>query len=114
VHNAIDTTALTPVIAEIIASLGQQGTLGLLGVPADPTAALSVGLIEMQARGLKFVGIVEGDSNPDVFIPELIELYLAGRFPFDQLVTTVPFAKLSDAVGAQARGEAVKIVLVHE
>jgi aryl-alcohol dehydrogenase len=114
VEYALDTTALIPVLDEIIASLAQRGTLGMVGVPADPTSALSVGLIEMQLRGLSLMGIVEGDSDPDTFIPELIDLHLAGRFPFDRLVTTMPFAKINDAVAAQARGEAVKIVLVHD
>lgn len=114
VDNALDTTANLGVLDGIVASLAQRGTLGMVGVPADPTSALSAGLIEMQARGLSFKGIVEGDSNPDVFIPELIELHLAGRFPFDKLITTHPFTKINDAVAAQARGEAVKVVLVHE
>jgi len=114
VDYALDTTAMLPVLGEIVASLAQRGTLGMVGVPADPTSALPVGLIEIQLRGLTFKGIVEGDSDPDLFIPELVDLHLAGRFPFDRLVTKVPFAKINDAVAAQARGEAVKVVLVHE
>lgn len=110
---ALDTTAAVPVVAEIIASLAQRGTLGMVGVPSDPTSELAVGLIEMQARGLTFQGIVEGDSDPDTFLPELVDLHLAGKFPFDRLVTTMPFAKINDAVAAQAQGEAVKVVLVH-
>jgi aryl-alcohol dehydrogenase len=114
VDYALDTTASLQVLEGVLASLAQRGTLGMVGVPSDPTAALAVGLIEMQARGLSFKGIVEGDSDPDTFIPELVDLHLAGRFPFDKLVTTMPFAKINDAVAAQARGEAVKVVLVHE
>ena len=113
VKYALDTTAAAPVIVAVIAALAQRGRFGMVGVPADPTATLSVGLIEMQARGLSFKGIVEGDSNPDVFIPQLIELYQAGKFPFDKIVTTLPFAKINDAIAAQARGEIVKAVLVH-
>lgn len=114
VDYALDTTAADPVITEVIASLAQLGTLGMVGVPANPDAALSVSLIEMQARGLRFMGIVEGDSDPDTFLPKLVELHLAGRFPFDRLITTMPLAKINDAVAAQAGGEAVKVVLVNE
>jgi aryl-alcohol dehydrogenase len=113
VRYALDTTAAAPVIAAVIASLAQRGHFGMVGVPADPAATLSVGLIEMQARGLSFTGIVEGDSNPDTFIPRLAEMYRAGTFPFDKIITTMPFAKINDAVAAQARGELVKAVLVH-
>jgi aryl-alcohol dehydrogenase len=114
VDYALDTTAVDAVLTEVLASLGQLGTLGMVGVPSNPEAVLSVGLIEMQARGLRLMGIVEGDSDPDTFLPELVELHKSGRFPFDRLVTTMPFAKINDAVAAQARGEAVKVVLVHE
>lgn len=111
---ALDTTAALPVLEGVIASLAQHGTLGMVGVPSDPTGELSLGLMEIQVRGLTFKGIVEGDSDPDLFIPELIALHLEGKFPFDKLITTMPFAKINDAVSAQARGEAVKVVLVHE
>jgi aryl-alcohol dehydrogenase len=114
VDYALDTTAADPVISEVIASLAQQGTLAMVGVPVNPEAQLKVGLIEMQIRGLRFMGIVEGDSDPDTFIPRLVELHLAGKFPFDRLVTIMPFAKINDAVSAQASGEAIKVVLVHE
>jgi aryl-alcohol dehydrogenase len=113
VDYAVDTTALVPVLEETLLSLGQRGTLGMLGVPADPTAALPVGLIQSQVIGLKLMGIVEGDSDPDTFIPELLELHHAGKFPFDKLITTVPFSKINEAVAAQHRGDAVKIVLTH-
>lgn len=113
VRYVLDTTAIVPVVTEIIASMGQRGHLGMVGVPSDPAAALNVNLLEMQARGLSFTGIVEGDSDPDTFIPELIGLYEQGRFPFDRMITTVPFEQINEAVAAQARGEAVKVVLVH-
>ena len=114
VKYAVDTTALVPVLEQVMASMAQRGTLGLIGVPADPTATVPVGMVTAQIVGLTITGIVEGDSDPDTFIPELIRLYLAGKFPFDKLITTMPFAKINDAVAAQARGEAVKIVLIHE
>ncbi|SNQ47729.1 Geraniol dehydrogenase [Frankia canadensis] len=110
---AVDTTAAAPVLAAVLASLAQQGEFGMVGVPADPTAALTVGLLEMQARGLRFRGIVEGDSNPDVFIPQLVELFRSGEFPLDRLITTMPFSRINEAIAAQARGDAVKIVLTH-
>jgi aryl-alcohol dehydrogenase len=113
VKYALDTTAAGPVITAVIASLAQRGRFGMVGVPADLSATLTVGLVEMQARGLSFQGIVEGDSNPEVFIPQLAAMYRAGTFPFGELITTIPFTKINDAVAAQARGEIVKAVLVH-
>ncbi|WP_433502751.1 hypothetical protein ACQP04_23620 [Pseudonocardia halophobica] len=37
---------------------------------SDPEAALTLGLIHAQVIGITVKGIVEGDSDPDVFLPE--------------------------------------------
>lgn len=111
VDYVLDTTANTAVLGEAFASLAHRGTVGLIGVPADPEAIMAVPLIPAQVLGARVIGIVEGDSNPDVFIPELAALHAAGRFPYDRLVTTMPFDQINEAVAAQHRGEAIKVVL---
>jgi aryl-alcohol dehydrogenase len=55
---------------------------------------------------------MEGDSDPQSFIPELIAHHCAGRFPFDRLVSTYPLAEINAAIAAQARGDCVKVVLI--
>ncbi len=114
VNFALDTTGHAGVLAETLQCLGNQGTLGMLGVPSDPDAVLSLPLIQSLVLGLTVKTIVEGDSDPDVFIPQLIELYQAGKFPFDELITTMPFSKINDGVAMQHSGQAVKVVLVHD
>jgi len=102
------------VLDEVMASLAQRGTLGMVGVPSDPTSALSVGLIEMQARGLRFMGIVEGDSDPDRFIPELVDLNLAGR---SRSIASSPRCRSPRSTTPSRRRRGVrpsKVVLVHE
>jgi aryl-alcohol dehydrogenase len=111
---AIDTTGVGDVVAQVFGCIAHRGAIGLLAVPADPEAAVSLSLIQAAVTGLTVTGIIEGDSNPDEFIPHLLELHREGRFPFEKLITTWPFSKINEAVEAQARGEAVKIVLVHE
>ncbi|MET8427925.1 NAD(P)-dependent alcohol dehydrogenase [Nocardia sp. NPDC004860] len=114
VDYAIDTSGLPAVIGSLIKSMTFHGKLGLIGVPADPTATLPLSILEALVLGITVTGIVEGDSDPDSFMPELIELYRSGRFPIDKLVTTFPFAKINDAIEAQHRGEVLKPVLVHD
>lgn len=108
---AIDTTAVPSVVEQLLASLGMRGALGLIGVPADPQAVFSIGLFQPPLLGLTIRGIVEGDSDPQTFIPHLLDLYRQGRFPFDKLITTMPFAQINEAVAAQHRGEVLKVVL---
>jgi aryl-alcohol dehydrogenase len=108
---AIDTTAVTPVVEQLLASLGMLGKLGLIGVPADPQAVFSVGLFEPPLLGLTIRGIIEGDADPQTFIPYLLDLHGQGKFPFDKLITTMPLAQINEAVEAQHRGEVLKAVL---
>jgi aryl-alcohol dehydrogenase len=108
---AVDTTAVTPVVEQLLASLGMRGMLGLLGVPADPQAVFTVGLFQPPMLGLTIRGIVEGDADPQTFIPYLLDLHGQGKFPFDKLITTMPLAQINEAVDAQHRGEVLKAVL---
>ena len=108
---AVDTTAVVPVVEQLLAALGMRGTLGLLGVPADPQAAFTVGLFQPPMLGLTIRGIVEGDADPQTFIPYLLDLHSQGKFPFDKLITTMPLAQINEAVEAQHRGEILKAVL---
>ena len=43
-------------------------------------------------------GIIEGDSVPDIFIPQMVELWRQGRFPFDKLIKEYPLTKIQKAV----------------
>ena len=108
---AVDTTAVTPVVEQLLASLGVRGMLGLIGVPADPAAVFSIGLFQPPLLGLTIRGIVEGDADPQTFIPYLLDLHSQGKFPFDKLITTMPLAQINEAVEAQHRGEVLKAVL---
>jgi aryl-alcohol dehydrogenase len=114
VDYAVDTTAALPVLEEILLSLGVRGTLGLVGVPSNPAAALPIGLIQSQLFGLTVRGVVEGDADPQTFIPYLLDLHRNGKFPFDKLISTMPLAQINEAIEAQARGDVIKVVLVNE
>jgi aryl-alcohol dehydrogenase len=49
---------------------------------------------------------------PQNFIPQLVDLYAEGRFPFDRLIKTYPLDRIEDAVQASERGEVLKAVLL--
>ena len=46
-----------------------------------------------------------------MFIPELIELYRQGRFPFDKLVKFYPFDQINEAVQDSESGVTLKPIL---
>ncbi|WP_150293384.1 NAD(P)-dependent alcohol dehydrogenase [Sphingobium estronivorans] len=110
---ALDVTGIPAVLEQIPACLGSKGVLGLVGVvppgtpmPGDAGTAVTF--------GLSIKGIIEGDSNPDEFIPVLIDHYKAGRLPFDRLITTYPLSDINKAVKDQHDGKCIKPVLIPE
>ena len=56
-------------------------------------------------------GIIEGDANPDVFLPKLVDLFVKGKFPIHRLVTFYPFARVNDAIADALSGKVVKPIL---
>lgn len=112
VDNALDTTGVVPVIEAGLASLAPHGVIGLVGVPHQPEAAITVNITALMTPGLRILGIIEGDSEPQDFIPELLAYHAQGKFPFDKLIKTFPLAEINQAIAAQSRGECIKVVLV--
>lgn len=104
---ALDTTGRAESYEQALASLATKGRFGFVTVPADSFAP---SLLTMMLGGLSVRGIVQGDSVPDVFIPQLIDLYMSGRFPLDKLVTKYSFEQVNEAVADQASGKVVKPV----
>ena len=109
---AFDTSGLPAVIQAAAASLGVQGVLGLVGGPPSADSTFALPIMMVTGRGLTVRGIVEGDSDPDIFIPELIEYYRAGQFPFDRLIKTYAFEEINRAIVDQHDGKVIKPVLL--
>jgi aryl-alcohol dehydrogenase len=61
--------------------------------------------------GRKTLGIIQGDAVPQQFIPKLIKLYLAGKFPFDRLVKFYDFRDINRAIADSKSGDTIKPVL---
>jgi aryl-alcohol dehydrogenase len=114
VNYAFDSTARAVVIADGINSLARRGAIGLVGMPDDPNALLSANMNRIVGLGATIRGIVEGDSNPDEFIPQLVDLFVSGEFPFDKLITTYPMSDINRAVADQVSGKCVKAVLLPD
>ena len=109
---SVDTSGAVPAINAAASCLGMRGTLGLVGVPSTVDAALSLNVFAALSNALTVKGIIEGDSIPSEFIPQLVGLYKAGKFPIDKLIKTFPFTEINRAVEDQKNGVCVKAVLV--
>lgn len=94
----------------MLQSLGHRGHAALLAA-ANPEAESWINLSQAVARAIRITSVVEGGVVPQLFIPEMIELYLAGEFPFDKLARTYPFDEIDQAFTDSESGEVVKPVL---
>lgn len=112
VDAALDTTGNPGVIETGLANLSPHGVIGLVGVPKDLTASITVNIGALMTPGHRIIGIIEGDSDPQSFIPELLDYHARGLFPFDRLIQTFPLSDINAAIAAQARGDCIKVVLL--
>lgn len=110
---AFDTTGLPAVHTAILGSLAPKGVLGMVGVTA-PGVAMPGDVNTVMTFGFTLKGIIEGDSDPETFLPELLELHAAGKLPFDRMITTFPFAQINEAIAAQHHGTCIKVVLLMD
>ena len=100
-----NTTDPVDAIREITGG-GVDYSLEMTARPEVFTAAIS------SLATLGTVGIVEGDSVPDIFIPRLVDLIVQGRFPLERLVSTYGLEQVNGAAQATETGTVVKPVLV--
>jgi aryl-alcohol dehydrogenase len=107
---AIDATGSPKALRQAVESLGHLGVCGLIGAPRLGTTA-EIDMNDLMVPGKTLRGIVEGDSVPSVFIPQLIDMHAAGRFPFDRLVRTYPFTEIEQAAHDAEEGKTIKPVL---
>ena len=104
----VEASGAASAVGGAIRSIRRGGSVCLLGFGAQtdivslPVAALMAGTIQT---------VIEGDSVPEVFIPQLIDLYRHGRFPFDRLIRYYDFADINTAVTDMEAGLVIKPVL---
>jgi aryl-alcohol dehydrogenase len=112
VHYSFDAVGIGPVVRQALESLRSPGhcvTVGFQGLEHEITIDQGHLLL-----GRRLSGVIEGDADPQAFIPEMIRLYRAGKFPFDRLVKTFPFTEINAAIHASESGEVIKPVVVFE
>ncbi|MDA5339169.1 NAD(P)-dependent alcohol dehydrogenase, partial [Stenotrophomonas maltophilia] len=107
---ALESTGRPEVLSAGIEALGGRGMMGVVGAPKLGTpASFDVNNLLLGGRSIR--GIVEGDSVPQVFIPQLVALFQQGRFPFDKLVKFYPLEQINQAAEDSTRGITLKPIL---
>lgn len=110
VNYIVDTTAIPGLLRQVCTALAIRGTVGLVGAPS-PEMNFEINFLQALLQGFVVQGFVEGHCVPEIFIPQMIELYKQEKFPFDKMITLYPFEKINEAIADQHDGKVIKIVL---
>ncbi|NKB35728.1 MAG: zinc-binding dehydrogenase [Gammaproteobacteria bacterium] len=109
VDYTVECTALPAVFRQAVDSLNNTGTCALVGAAA-PGEEVTLDMNSIMF-GRTVTGVIEGDAVPDIFIPQLINLYQQGQFPFDKLIEFYPLDDVQRAVEDMEAGKVIKPVL---
>lgn len=105
----IEAAGIPSVMAQATQVVRSRGICAILGV-AKPDATLTVNILQTFS-GRTVMGIIEGDADPHVFIPFLVDKFMEGELPFDRLVKFYPFEQINKAVADSESGVTVKPIL---
>lgn len=108
VHYAIDTTGRNEVINQLVTSLKFLGKCIVLAVSPHKQLEVDNAVFTM-GRSIQYV--VEGDSVPDIFIPQLIDLHKQGLFPYDKLIKFYDLKDINQAVEDSEKGVTLKAII---
>ncbi|USK59498.1 NAD(P)-dependent alcohol dehydrogenase [Peribacillus asahii] len=107
-HYALETTGVPPVVKQSIHALRPLGQCAIVGVTGEMTFDVHN---DIMAEGKTVMGVIEGDAVPQVFIPQLVEYFKNGQFPFDKLVKFYDFEQINEAFEDSKTGETIKPIL---
>lgn len=108
-QHSLEVTGQPEVLQQAVDVLRPTGTCGVIGAPPLGTeVSLDVNHL---LSGRTVTGVTMGAASPEEFIPELINLYRDGEFPFDELITYYDFEDIEQAVQDHENGETIKPVL---
>ncbi len=111
VDQAIDTSGVPALIAAAVGALKERGTCILLGASKQSDVTLNI-LPLISGRVIR--GVVNGDCDPAILIPQLVDWYLEGRFPIDRLSAFYPLQDINQAVADSISGKTIKPILTFD
>ena len=112
VRFALEASGVPALVPQMLAGMRKEGLAVLVSFLSGP--------VELDATMLfvgpcvSFAGTVEGASNPQLFIPKLVQFFKEGRLPVDRLATYYPFAEVRRAFEESRTGKAIKPIVVFD
>lgn len=105
----VETSARPEILREAVEALMPLGTCILLG-SARPGTDVALEMPFLQ-DGRAVRGVIQGWSEPKVFLPRLVDLMMEGKFPAERIMTFYPLADINRAAEDAVAGRTIKPVL---
>jgi aryl-alcohol dehydrogenase len=109
VRFSLETSALPAVFREAVEVLMPAGTCVLLGSARAGTEVSFETPFLQNGRVVR--GVIQGDSVPQQFIPQLVDYIVAGKFPVERMITFYELADINRAAAESSAGKTIKPVL---
>lgn len=110
VDRAFDTTGKLAVIETAFGLLRHSGKLATVAV--SEMGKLQLDLVDMIAMGKTICGVTGGGGAASEIIARVLDLHVAGDFPFDRMIEFYPFSDINRAVADANSGGVIKPVLL--
>lgn len=107
----LDTTGVPALIAEGTRMTGFKGKIMQVGT-APEGGTLSIPIHEFMVSGKQFMGVVEGDVNPQEYVPKMIQWVKDGCLPLEKIVKFYPAEEFEKAIGDMQSGQTIKPVIL--
>jgi len=106
---ALETSALPAVFREAVEALTPAGMCVLVGTARSGTEVTFEMPVMQNGRTVR--GVIQGDSQPDEFIPLLVDLMMDGKLPAERMMTFYDLADINRAAKDSSEGRTIKPVL---
>ena len=107
---SLEATGRPDVLRQAIDAIGIGGVCGIVGAaPLGKEGTFDINDVMIPGKTIR--GILQGESIPQVFIPQLVELHLQGRFPFDKLVKFYSLDQINEAAADSEKGTTIKPII---
>ncbi len=110
IQHIFDSTGIPALLRQGVEALTHMGRCATVGMSSLDTE-ISLNLMNLMTVGKHFMGVVEGNSVGQIFLPQLVGQFLKGKFPIDRLVTFYDFEKINEAIEDLHHGKVIKGIL---
>ncbi|CAN8098332.1 unnamed protein product [Discula destructiva] len=107
---AIDCSGATSALQAAVDCIGFGGSAVSVGVPR-PGVNLDLETLPFFLANKTFRSVIEGESTPHKFIPELIDLHHKGRFPIDKICRVYSIKDFQQALQDMHDGNVIKPII---